>query len=87
LYLLNDHNTIPGSYRGWYTSYISITRLFFDIADDTREMNANSSKTIFEQMYNLSGSTSNMYPSVGMVTNAMFLVDMTTSQGLRVSGR
>jgi hypothetical protein len=50
-------------------------------------MNVNSFNTNFEQMYNLSGSTSNMYRSVGMVTNAMFSVDMTTSQGLLVSGR
>ena len=60
---------------------------FIDIADDTQEMNAGYSKTVFEQMHNLSGSTCNMHCSVVMVTYAMFWFDMATSQGLLVSGR
>jgi hypothetical protein len=58
-----------------------------DMADDTQEMKIPLC-TVFEQMHNLSGSTSNtcMGSSVGMVTNAMFWLDMATSQGLLVSG-
>jgi hypothetical protein len=46
-----------------------------------------SSNTVFAKMHNLSGSTCNMHCSVGMVTNAMFSLDMATSQGLPVSVR
>ena len=61
---------------------------YIDIADDTQEMYAlGSSNTVFEQVHNLSGSTCNMHCSVVMITNAMFWLDMATSQGLFVSGR
>jgi hypothetical protein len=46
-----------------------------------------SPNTVFTKMHNLSGSTCNMHCSVGMVTYAMFSLDMATSQGLPVSGR